>query len=155
VRTISVVAALAAAIISGICSAQELTPAQAEELLQAKMPAECGIYYTSQGEPEFAALADKVICKYRPKVTRIAMTANGGAATADYTRDREFDSELTTIWLDAYARMAPRKPDSLLFKKLKSNLESYRANGGFDRGYKPSKASFKLSADGWKVVSID
>lgn len=136
---------------SWTCHAQELTPDAAAAMLTPLMPPECGSYYTTQGEPEFAALADKTMCRYRPAVTRVDMDAKRGMATVAYTRDREFDAQLGQLWLDAYARMEPRKPDSLLFKKLKSNLESFREHGGFDRGYKPSKATFRLEADGWKV----
>lgn len=148
---------LAAALVcaSPWCHAEELTAAKAEELLQPQMPGECGSYYTSQGEPEFAALEGKVICQYRPKVTHLSLDSSGTAAAVNYTRDRAFDSALSTAWLDAYAKMEPRNPNSLLFRKLKSNLESYRANGGFDHGYKPSKASLKFVEGEWKVMSIN
>lgn len=148
-RVFFTVAALAAAITSGNCIADDLSAAKAEELLQPVMPGDCGTYYTEQGEPDFADLDGKSFCTYKPRVIRIVMGNN--SATAEYNRDRYFIDDLSVAWLKDYAKMQSHTTPSLLFQKLKSNLEKWRADGGVDHGPRPGRASFKLDAGGWRV----
>ncbi|MDB5987490.1 MAG: hypothetical protein JWR16_2543 [Nevskia sp.] len=150
-RAFYAVAVLAAAVVSGTCIADDLSAAKAEELLQPVMPKDCGSYYTSQGEPDFADIEDKTFCTYKPRVTRIVMGTN--SATAEYNRDRHFDNDLSVAWLKDYAKMQSHTTPSLLFQKLKSNLDKWRADGAVDRAPRPGKATFKLDAGGWQVDS--
>lgn len=145
------VGAIACILTSSLCRADELTAAKAEELLKPMMATDCGVYYTEQGDPDFAGLDGKQICTYKPAVNRIAN--NGDTATAEYTHDRQFDNDLSVAWLNDYAKMESHKSPSLLFKKLKSNLENWRAHGSVDKGYRPAMATFKFEGGSWKVVA--
>jgi len=151
VKSFYAVAALAAVVVSGNGMADDLTPAKAEELLQPVMLKNCGAYYTEQGDPEFADLDNKYICTYKPKVSRVTM--GSGTASVDYTHDRYFDSALSAAWLKDCAKMEAEGPLSLLYKKLKSNLQGWLSSGGVDKNYKPAKATFKLTTAGWQVDS--
>lgn len=144
-------AALAATIASINGYADDLTAAKAEALLKPVMATDCGVYYTEQGEPDFADLDGKLICSYAPKVTKIT-NGSDGTATVEYTHDRAFDSKLSAAWLSDYAKMEAHKSPSMLFKKLKSNLEMWLAQGGVNTGYRPAQAKFKLEPDGWHVI---
>ena len=143
--------ALAAALLSFAAQADELSAGQAEALLKPVMATDCGVYYTEQGEPDFADLEGKLICSYQPRVTHIS-TAADGTTVVEYTHDRVFDSTMSAAWLGDYARMAAHKEPSMLFKKLKSNLEMWLAQGGVNTGYRPARATFKLGSNGWQVV---
>jgi len=152
VRLISVVAGLAVAMASFNSLADDLTAAQAETLLQPYMSNDCGSYYTTQGEPDFADLEDKQMCVYQPRVTRI--TVSGNTASADYNKDRHFIEAMSLAWLKDYARMESHQTPSLLFKALKTHLDKWRADsGGVDRADRFGSASFKLENGAWKVDS--
>lgn len=140
--------ALASIMTSSICIADELTAAKAEALLKPVMATDCGVYYTTQGNPTFADVEGKQICSYKPTVTNISV--NGDSAIVEYTHDRVFDDALSVAWLNDYSKVAS---PSMMFKKLKSNLDGWRASGGVDKGYRPAKATFKLAGGNWTVVS--
>lgn len=142
---------LAGMMASNVCIAGELTAATAEALLKPVMATDCGVYYTGQGNPDFADIEGKQICSYKPTVTRISN--DGDSAVVEYTHDRVFDNTLSVAWLNDYAKMEAHQSPSMMFKKLKSNLEGWRASGGVDKGYRPAKATFKLSGSAWAVVS--
>ncbi len=150
-RAIFHICILASVVGSSNCIAGELTAAEAETLLKPVMATDCGIYYTEQGNPDFADLEGKQICTYRPTVTHIVNNAD--SAVVEYTHDRVFDDTLSLAWLSDYAKMETHQSPSMLFKKLKSNLDGWRASGGVDKGYRPAKATFKLSGSAWTVVS--
>ncbi|WP_146165976.1 hypothetical protein [Stenotrophobium rhamnosiphilum] len=139
---------LASIMMSGVCIADELSTAKAEELLKPVMATDCGSYYTTQGNPTFADIEGKQICSYKPTVTRIIN--KGDEAIAEYTHDRVFDNNLSVAWLNDYTKL---QSPSMMFKKLKSNLDGWRASGGVDKGYRPAKATFKLSGGNWMVVT--
>ena len=143
--------ALAGILGSTACIAGDLTAAEAETLLKPVMASDCGSYYTGQGNPDFADLEGKQICSYKPTVTRI--TNSGDSAIVEYTHDRVFDNTMAQAWLADYAKMEAHTSPSMMFKKLKSNLDGWRASGGVDKGYRPAKATFKLSGKSWTVVS--
>lgn len=142
---------LASMMASTSCLAADLTAPQAEALLKPVMATDCGVYYTEQGNPDFADLEGKQICTYKPTVTNISN--NGDSAVVAYTHDRVFDNTLSVAWLSDYAKMEAHTSPSMMFKKLKSNLDGWRASGGVDKGYRPAKATFKLSGNAWTVVS--
>lgn len=142
------VCALTSVMMSGVCIAGELTAAKAEELLKPVMATDCGVYYTEQGNPTFADIDGKQICTYKPTVTNI--TNSGDSATVEYTHDRVFNPSLSAAWISDYAKL---QSPSMMFKKLKSNLDGWLASGGVDKGYRPAKATFKLSGSTWTVVS--
>ena len=151
-RAIDVTGALAALVLSAHCMADDLTNAKAEELLQPLMKADCGAYYTGQGEPDFADLEGKAMCIYKPRVTKLVMGNN--SASVEYNHDRHFDNDLSVAWLADYAKMEAHKSPSMLFGALKKHLDKWRADsGGVDRADRPGKATFKLDASGWKVDS--
>lgn len=150
-RALFSICVLAAIASSNTCLAGDLTAAEAEALLKPVMATDCGVYYTEQGNADFADMEGKQICSYKPTVTHIAN--NGDSAVVEYTHDRVFDNTLSLAWLSDYAKMEARQSPSMLFKKLKSNLDGWRANGGVDKGYRPAKATFKLNGNTWTVVS--
>jgi hypothetical protein len=151
VRAIFSICILSTVASSNACLAGDLTTAEAKALLKPVMATDCGVYYTEQGNPDFADMEGKQICSYKPTVTRISN--NGDSAVVEYTHDRVFDNTLSQAWLSDYAKMEAHQSPSMLFKKLKSNLDGWRASGGVDRGYRPAKATFKLSGNAWSVVS--
>ncbi len=140
--------ALASVLVSNVSSAADLTAAKAEELLKPVMATDCGVYYTGQDNPYFADVAGKQICSYKPTVTSISN--NGDSATVEYTHDRVFNNELSAEWLSDYAKLPS---PSMLFKKLKSNLDGWLASGGVDKGYRPAKATFKFTGGAWTVAA--
>lgn len=142
---------LATVVASNTCIAGDLTATEAEALLKPVMATDCGIYYTGQGNPDFADIEEKQICSYKPTVTHI--TSNGDSATVEYTHDRVFDDAMSLAWLSDYAKMEAHTTPSMMFKKLKSNLDGWRANGGVDKGYRPARATFKLTGNTWAVSS--
>ena len=145
-------AALAAMCVSGECLAEDLTAAKAEELLLPAMTGDCGNYYTTQGEPEFADIDGKAMCVYKPRVTKLTM--KGDTAVAEYNHDRHFDEAMSQAWLKDYAKMEAQGPPSLLFKVLKTHLDKWRAeSGGVDSGPRPGSATFKLDGGVWKLDS--
>ncbi|HZR35424.1 MAG TPA: hypothetical protein VFA75_08615 [Nevskia sp.] len=149
-RVTFVLAGLAMALAGGGAMADELTTARAEELLQPYMSNDCGSYYTTQGEPDFADLEDKQMCVYQPRVTRIRVS--GSTASVDYNKDRHFTEEMSQAWLKDYAKMEAHQTPSLLFKTLKTHLEKWRADsGGVDHADRFATASFKLENGAWKV----
>jgi hypothetical protein len=152
-RSIPLVAGLLLAFSSGTSVADDLSNAKAEELLLPYMSDDCGMYYTTQGHPDFADLDDKEMCRYKPRVLRIK--ASGDTATVDYNKDRYFGDEMAQAWLKDYAKMEAHETPSLLFKALKKNLDKWRAeSGGVDHGERPAPpASFKLENGAWKVAS--
>lgn len=146
----AICAAALAMTVSAHCLADDLTAAKAEELLQPAMTGDCGNYYTTQGEPEFADIDGKAMCTYKPRVTRL--TVNGSSATAEYNRDRHFDDAMSQAWLKDYAKMEAQGAPSLLFKVLKTHLDKWRAeSGGVDSGPRPGEATFKLDGGVWKL----
>jgi hypothetical protein len=146
-------AAVLAAVISSPCRAQDLTNAKAEELLQPAMTKDCGSYYTTQGEPDFADLDGKAMCVYQPRVTRISLRG-ADSASVEYNHDRHFDDAMAEAWLKDYAKMEAHETPSLLFKTLKKNLDRWRSeSAGVDHGPRPGYATFKLDAGGWKLDS--
>jgi hypothetical protein len=130
--------------------AADLTPSQAEALLLPVMSNDCGSYYTTQGEPDFANLENKPICHYQPRVTRLVVLSSTTAGV-DYNHDRHFDNPPSEAWLKDYAKMEAHETPSLLFRTLRKNLERWRSEGGVDRGERPGQATFKLEAAGWRV----
>jgi len=149
----AVVAGLTALLVSGAGMADDLGAAQAEALLLPYMSDDCGLYYTTQGHPDFADVDDKAMCSYRPRVTRIKVS--GDTAAVDYNKDRYFGEEMSQAWLKDYAKMEAHETPSLLFKALKKNLDKWRAeSGGVDHGERPAPtASLKLENGAWKVAS--
>jgi hypothetical protein len=146
------IAALLAAAIGGPAQADDLTAARAGELLQPAMTNDCGNYYTTQGEPDFADLEGKAMCTYQPRVTKL--TVKDSSAIAEYNRDRHFDEAMSQAWLKDYAKMEAQGPPSLLFKVLKAHLDKWRAeSGGVDSGPRPGAATFKLDSGVWKLDS--
>lgn len=143
--------ALAATLASVTGFAADLTAPEAEALLKPVMATDCGSYYTGQGNPDFADIEGKQICNYKPTVTRI--NTSGDSAVVEYTHDRVFDNTMSLAWLNDYAKMESHATPSMMFKKLKSNLDGWRASGGVDKGYRPAKATFKLTGNAWAVVS--
>jgi hypothetical protein len=143
---------VAALAVSAECPAEELSAARAAELLQPAMTGDCGSYYTTQGEPEFADIDGKAMCTYQPRVTKL--TVKDSSATAEYNRDRHFDEAMSQAWLKDYAKMEAQGPPSLLFKVLKAHLDKWRAeSGGVDSGPRPGAATFKLDGGVWKLDS--
>lgn len=142
---------LASIMMSKVCIAGDLTAPEAEALLKPVMATDCGSYYTGQGNPDFADIEGKQICSYKPTVTRI--TNSGDSATVEYTHDRVFDNTMSLAWLSDYAKMEAHTTPSMMFKKLKSNLDGWRSSGGVDKGYRPAKATFKFAGNAWSVVS--
>lgn len=149
----STVALALAALASMPCMAQEaLTQAQAEALLKPYMSKDCGSYYTTQGEPDFADLDNKAMCTYEPRVTRLKV--NGASAAADYNHDRHFDEAMAQAWLADYAKMEAHQSPSLLFKTLKKNLERWRTeSAGVDHAERPGGATFRYGNGTWQVES--
>lgn len=138
--------------VSAECAADGLTAAKAEELLQPAMSNDCGNYYTTQGEPEFADIDGKAMCVYKPRVTKLTVKDN--TASAEYNHDRHFDDAMSQAWLKDYAKMEALGPPSLLFKVLKAHLDKWRAeSGGVDSGPRPGTATFKLDGGVWKLDS--
>lgn len=142
---------LASIMVSKVCIAGDLTAADAEALLKPVMATDCGSYYTGQGNPDFADIEGKQICNYKPTVTRIINS--GDTATVEYTHDRVFDNTMSMAWLNDYAKMEAHTTPSMMFKKLKSNLDGWRATGGVDKGYRPARATFRLTGGNWSVVA--
>ncbi len=152
-RTIHFAAGLLLGLSSTAGLADDLTNARAEELLLPYMSDDCGMYYTTQGHPDFADVDDKQMCRYKPRVTRIRVS--GDSASVDYNKDRWFGDEMAQAWLKDYAKMEAHETPSLLFKALKKNLDKWRAeSGGVDHGERPGPtATFKLENGAWKVAS--
>ena len=152
-RAICMAAGLVVAMASATCIADDLTAAKAEELLQPYMTNDCGNYYTTQGEPDFADLDDKAMCVYKPRVTSIKVS--GSTATVNFNKDRHFTEEMSQAWLKDYAKMEAHETPSLMFKALKKHLDKWRAeSGGVDSGDRFGTANFKLDAGAWKVDSL-
>jgi hypothetical protein len=150
VKAFYAAAALAVFLIGANSLADDLSNAQAEQLLLPAMTSDCGSYYTTQGEPDFADLEGKAMCSYKPRVTRL--TVNGSSAKAEYNHDRHFDDAMSQAWLKDYAKMEAHDTPSLLFKTLKAHLDKWRAeSGGVDSGPRPGVATFKLDGGVWKL----
>ena len=157
-RVFNVAVALTALVFGGGALADDLTNAKAEELLAPFMDNQnCGNYYTTQGEPQFADIDSKAMCTYKPRVTRLSV--NGSTAKADYNKDRLFGDAMSQAWLKDYAQMEAdeakqHETPSLLFRTLKAHLDKWRAEaGGLDHGPRPASATFKLNNGIWKVDS--
>lgn len=145
------IAAAMALTFSGQCPAAQLTPAQAEALLLPVMAKDCGNYYTTQGEPDFADLEGKAMCTYHPRVTRLVILGPDRAGV-DYNHDRHFEDATSVAWLKDYAKMEAHETPSLLFRTLKAHLDKWRAeSAGVDQGPRPGQATFKLESSGWRV----
>ncbi len=152
-RSIPLAAGLLLVLGSGASLADELSTTQAEALLQPAMSQDCGSYYTTQGEPDFADIENKPMCVYQPRVTSIKL--NGGSAAVNFNKDRHFTEEMSQAWLKDYARMEAHETPSLLFKTLKNHIDKWRAeNGGVDRADRYGSAMFRLENGSWKLDSV-
>lgn len=146
--------ALATALIGANCAADDLTNAKAEELLLPAMSNDCGNYYTTQGEPDFADIDNKPMCVYHPRVT--SLKVNGSTAAVNFNKDRYFTEEMSQAWLKDYARMEAHESPSLLFKTLKNHLDKWRAeSGGVDKADRYGSATLKLDNGAWKVDKVE